>query len=63
MSNDSVSVAFQLILEEIDVVVSEVNSQGEAFIRNSEYVKAEAAIGSGKKLAAFRIKLEVLKQG
>ena len=62
MSNDSVSVAFQLILEEIDVVVSEVNSQGAAFLRNSEYAKAKAVIGSGEKLAAFRIKLEALKQ-
>lgn len=62
MSSDSVSVAFQLILEEIDSVVSEVNSQGAAFLRNSEYSRAEAAIVSGKKLAAFRVKLETLKE-
>jgi hypothetical protein len=61
-NSDGVSVAFQLILEEIDSVVSEVNSQGAAFLRNSEYAKAEAAIASGKKLGAFRVKLEALKQ-
>lgn len=62
MSSDSVSVAFQLIMEEIGSVVGEVNAQGAAFMRNSEYEKAGAAIETGKKLAAFRIKLDSLKQ-
>ena len=62
MSNDSVSTAFQLILEEIGSVVSEVNSQGASFLRNSDYAKAQSAIESGKKLAAFKEKLEALKQ-
>jgi len=59
---DGVSTAFQMILEEIDSVVSEVNSQGAAFLRNGEYQKAKDAIESGEKLAEFRGKLESLKE-
>jgi hypothetical protein len=62
MNTDSVSVAFQIILEEIGTVVSEVNSQGAAFLRNGDYQKAEDVIASGKKLAAFTTKLDALKQ-
>ena len=61
MNSDGVSTAFQIILEEIDSVVSEVNSQGAAFFRNNDYPKAEEALASGKKLQAFRTKLESLK--
>lgn len=50
-----------MILEEIDSVVSEVNSQGAAFLRNNEYSRSKDAIASGEKLAAFRKKLEALK--
>lgn len=62
MRNDSVSTAFEMILEEIDSVVTEVNSQGAAFIRNNDYPEAEASIEAGKKLTAFRHELESLKQ-
>jgi hypothetical protein len=61
MSNDSVTTAFAMILEEIDSVVTEVNSQGAAFLRNNDYPKARASIESGEKLAAFRSKLDSLK--
>lgn len=60
MNTDSVSVAFQIILEEIGTVVSEVNSQGASFLRNGDYQKAEDIIESGKKLAAFKNKLDAL---
>lgn len=62
MNTDSVSVAFQIILEEIGTVVYEVNAQGAAFLRNGDYQKAEDVIASGKKLAAFKTKLDSLKQ-
>ncbi len=61
MSTDGVTTAFEMILEEIDSVVSEVNSQGAAFLRNNEYQHARDAIASGEKLAGFRRKLESLK--
>jgi hypothetical protein len=60
MSTDGVTTAFEMILEEIDSVVSEVNSQGAAFLRNNEYQHARDAIASGEKLAGFRRKLECL---
>ncbi|MFM2275236.1 MAG: hypothetical protein RL211_1108 [Pseudomonadota bacterium] len=60
MKTDSVSTAFQIILEEIDSVVSDVNSQGAAFLRNGDYFHAESSITAGKNLAAFRTKLETL---
>ena len=62
MNTDSVSVAFQIILEEIGTVVSEVNSQGAAFLRNGDYQKAKDVIASGEKLASFRTKLDALRQ-
>ena len=62
MNTDSVSVVFQIILEEIENVVSEVNGQGAAFLQNDDYQKAEDVITSGRKLAAFRNKLDALKQ-
>lgn len=62
MSSDSVTVAFEIILEEIGSVVSEVNSQGAGFIHNSDYPRTREAIGTGEKLAAFRKKLESLKE-
>lgn len=61
MKNDSVTTAFEIILEEIESVVTGVNSQGAAFLKNNEYSKAIAAIETGKKLDAFHKKLESLK--
>lgn len=61
MSNDGVTTAFQMILEEVDSVISEVNSQGSAYLRNSDYAKTEDVIAAGKNLASFRSKLEDLK--
>ena len=60
-TNDGVSTAFEMILEEIDSVVSEVNSQGAACLRNNEYKEVRRAIEAGEKLQAFRSKLESLK--
>ena len=61
MSSDGVTTAFEMILDEIESVVSEVNSQGAAFLRNNDYAKAKASIEVGEKLAVFRLKLEGLK--
>lgn len=61
MKNDNVTTAFEIILEEIESVVTEVNSQGAAFLKDSEYPKAMVSIETGKKLDAFHKKLESLK--
>jgi hypothetical protein len=62
MNTDSVSAAFDLILEEIGTVVSEVHSQGVAFLSNGQYQEAENVISSAKELSKFREKLDSLKR-
>lgn len=62
MNTDSVSAAFDLILEEIGAVVAEVHSQGAAFLSKGLYNEAENVISSAKELSKFREKLESLKQ-
>jgi len=62
MNTDSVSAAFDLILEEINAVVSEVHSQGASFLNQGQYKEAENVISSAKELSKFRGKLESLKQ-
>lgn len=60
MNNDEVSVAFELILEALERVVSDVNAQGAASMRNGDYTEAETAITSGRRLEGFREKLKAL---
>lgn len=62
MNTDSVSIAFDMILAEIDSIIVEVNSHGSAFIRNNEYGQARSSIEAGEKLAEFRNKLQALNQ-
>lgn len=62
MKSDCVTTAFEIILEEIDSVVSEVNSQGANFLKNDDYTNAKALIETGTKLHDFHKKLELLKQ-
>lgn len=62
MTLDGVSTAFQIILEEIDAVVSEVNQQGAAYFRNDDYQNADTCLAAGRKLKEFRKKLESLKE-
>lgn len=62
MKNDSVTTAFEIILEEIASVVSAVNLQGADFLKNDEYPKAKAAMETGTRLHAFHQKLKLLKE-
>ena len=62
MKSDCVTTAFEIILEEIDSVVDEVNSQGANFLQNNDYAKAKELIETGTKLHALHDKLELLKQ-
>ena len=61
MATDGVTIAFELMLDEIASVVSEVNSSGAAHFGNSEYDAAKRLIASAEKLAEFRGRLELLK--
>ncbi|MBB1076279.1 hypothetical protein HUU62_17885 [Rhodoferax sp. 4810] len=61
MPADSISIAFDMILDEIDSVIGDVNTQGAAFLRQNEYAQAKTAIAAGENLGAFRNKLAALK--
>ena len=62
MKSDCVTTAFEIILEEIDSVVGEVNSQGANFLQNNDYAKAKELIETRTKLHTFHDKLDLLKQ-
>ncbi len=61
MKNDSVTIAFEIILEEISSVVAEVNLQGGEFFKSDDYEKARSLMDTGKKLHEFHHKLHTLK--
>lgn len=61
INRDGVTTAFEVILEELDTVTKEVNSQGADFIKSGKYVEAQRIIESGKQLLVFREQLFGLK--
>lgn len=61
MPADSISIAFEMILDEIDRVIGDVNTQGAACLQQNEYAQAKIAIAAGENLGAFRNKLAALK--
>jgi hypothetical protein len=62
MNNDSVTAAFEIILDEINSVITEVNLQGADFMKTSDYTKARSLMDTGIKLRNFHHKLQELKQ-
>lgn len=61
MSTDGVTTAFDVILEELIAVVSEVNAQGAQFMKGGKYDDAQKLIESGKQLQRFKEKLDALR--
>jgi hypothetical protein len=61
MSTDGVTTAFDVILEELIAVVSEVNEQGAQFMKEGKYDDAQKLIESGKQLQRFKEKLYALR--
>jgi hypothetical protein len=61
MSTDGVTTAFDVILEELIAVVSEVNAQGAQFMKEGKYDDATKLIESGKQLQRFKEKLDALR--
>lgn len=61
MNQDGVNIAFELMLEEIQSVISELNEEGASYLQNGDYSKLEKIVGTGKELSAFKEKLEKLK--
>jgi hypothetical protein len=62
MRKDGVTVAFDLILEEMRAVEAQLNSEGANAFRRSQYSEAEKLSAAGKDLTAFREKLEKLAE-
>lgn len=60
MKSDGVSVAFSLILDEIQVVEAQLNREGATAFSKSQYNDAATISSSGKKLEEFRSKLKNL---
>jgi hypothetical protein len=61
MSQDGVSIAFEVILEEMAVVESQLAVEGGQAFKSKRYDDATRLSESGKHLLAFREKLEKLK--
>jgi len=60
MTRDGVSVAFEMILEEILAVQAQLNHEGASAFQQSRYKDADRLSATGKKLGEFRGKLEAL---
>ena len=61
MQQDGVSAAFEVILEELETVAEEVNEQGTRSWERKNFDQATSLLRTAKELAAFRGKLEALK--
>lgn len=61
-SNDSVSVAFELMLHELGLEVADLNARGARYFSQSEYDKAESLSQSGRALADFRGRVVKLQE-
>ena len=62
MKRDGVSVAFEMIMEEIEAVEAQLNEEGATAFKNSQYADADRLSAAGKELKQFREKLETLRQ-
>ena len=61
MNQDGVSVAFEVILEEIAAVENQLAAEGASAFRERRYDDADRLSTSGKRLLEFREKLEQLR--
>lgn len=62
MNQDGVSVAFEVILEEIAAVENQLVAEGASSFRERRYNDADRLSESGKRLLLFREKLEQLRE-
>ena len=54
MKRDGVSVAFEMIMEEIEAVEAQLNEEGATAFKNSQYANADRLSAAGKELKQFR---------
>lgn len=62
MKHDGVSIAFQMILEEIEAVEAQLNHEGALAFKQSKYENANRLSATGERLGEFRTKLEQLRE-
>ncbi|GAP21633.1 hypothetical protein [Leptolinea tardivitalis] len=61
MNQDGVNIAFELMLDEIQLVIEQLNDEGANFFKNGDYSQAGNLGSVGKELSTFREKLEKLR--
>ena len=61
MNQDGVNIAFELMLDEIQMVINQLNDEGAGFFKNGDYSKAQQLGAVGTELNSFRQKLEKLQ--
>lgn len=60
--NNEVNTAFEILLEEIEQVISNLNEEGAAAIQERDYEKARRAIEVAKLIEEFREKVKALQK-
>jgi hypothetical protein len=61
MNKNEVNIAFEILLEEIELVANQLNESGAAAFRAGDYDKARQAIEEATRLADFREKVKALQ--
>ena len=62
MNQNEVSIAFDILLEEIEAVIESLNQEVEKALQGRDYEKAKELIEKGSQLKAFREKVNDLRQ-
>jgi hypothetical protein len=62
MNKNEVNSAFELLLEEIEIVANQLNESGANAFRAGDYDKARRAIEEATRLAGFREKIKTLQR-
>ena len=62
MNKNEVNTAFEILLEEIELVANQLNESGADAFRGGDYAKARQAIEEATRLADFREKVKLLQQ-
>lgn len=62
MQNHEVIPAFEMLLEELDAVVSDINQQGAQYLSKGEYIQARSLIAKVESITVIRDKVQSLKK-
>lgn len=62
MNRNEVNIAFEILLEEIEIVANQLNESGAEAFRSGDYDRARKAIEEATRLAEFREKVKALQR-